>query len=241
MNKFTLIAPLLVALTMSNSAQASQFVQNGNFASLTNGLGELGNNTDATGWSMSGYNRVMNIADVGSSGQYGALTLWDQANGGSNSWNGQSPTGDNFVALDGDFETGPLTQMIDGLTAGQAYNLTFSYAYSQQNGFNGPTNQNMLVSFGNTTFTTSPAATPYTLANHGFSGWNTYSGTVTATGPSELLSFLAQSDTPVPPFALLTDVSLSAVPEPATWAMMILGLGAMGVTARRRRSALAFA
>ena len=28
----------------------------------------------------------------------------------------------------------------------------------------------------------------------------------------------------------------AAVPEPATWAMMILGFGLIGVTARRRRS-----
>ena len=31
------------------------------------------------------------------------------------------------------------------------------------------------------------------------------------------------------------------VPEPATWAMMILGMGGIGVTLRRRRSALALA
>lgn len=33
----------------------------------------------------------------------------------------------------------------------------------------------------------------------------------------------------------------SAVPEPATWAMMLLGFGAMGVVARRRKRALALA
>ena len=31
------------------------------------------------------------------------------------------------------------------------------------------------------------------------------------------------------------------VPEPATWAMMILGLGGVGATLRRRRSAMALA
>ena len=31
-------------------------------------------------------------------------------------------------------------------------------------------------------------------------------------------------------------LSIAAVPEPATWAMMIIGFGAVGVAARRRRT-----
>jgi hypothetical protein len=38
---------------------------------------------------------------------------------------------------------------------------------------------------------------------------------------------------------ILDDVSLAAVPEPATWAMMILGFGAAGSILRRRKVALA--
>ena len=34
------------------------------------------------------------------------------------------------------------------------------------------------------------------------------------------------------------DVIEAAVPEPATWAMMLIGFGAMGVQLRRRRPAL---
>lgn len=49
------------------------------------------------------------------------------------------------------------------------------------------------------------------------------------------LSFLAQgSPQGVPPFSLLDGVSGSAVPESATWAMMIAGLGLVGGALRFR-------
>ena len=59
----------------------------------------------------------------------------------------------------------------------------------------------------------------------------------TANSTSELLSFLAVG-TPsgnVPPFALLDGVSLTAVPEPSTWAMMFVGFAGLGYAAFRRR------
>jgi hypothetical protein len=61
--------------------------------------------------------------------------------------------------------------------------------------------------------------------------------TFTANSTSELLSFLAVG-TPsgnLPPFALLDGVSLTAVPEPSNWAMMLAGFGGLGFAAVRRR------
>ena len=59
-----------------------------------------------------------------------------------------SPNGGNFVALDGDFQTSPLTQTISGLIPGHAYSVSFDYGYAQQSGFNGDTNQNLTACLG---------------------------------------------------------------------------------------------
>jgi hypothetical protein len=240
LKKFVFIASLAASLAMATAAQATQFVTNGNFASLTNGLGLIGHGgtTTATGWTTTGYNIVFNNATT----SLNSVALWDASNGGSNSWTGTAPGGVNFVAMDGDYgtNTAPITQTITGLTVGNTYTLSFEYAFAQQKGYGGATSQNISASFGGTTiFTSSPN---YALPSYGFSGWSTETLNVTATNSSEVLSFLAYGNLPVPPFALLTGVSLTgAVPEPATWAMMIVGLGAMGVAARRRRRMLATA
>jgi hypothetical protein len=234
-----LITSFLAALAAASSAQATQFVTNGSFSSLTVGLGLIGtrsSNNNATGWSTSGYNIVFNNATT----QLSTVALWDASNGGANTWDGTAPGGVNFVAMDGDFETSPISQTITGLTVGKSYTLSFDYAFSQQKTYNGATLQNISASFGGTSiFTSSP---DYALPSHGFSGWSVETLNVTATSTSEVLSFLAHGNLPVPPFALLTGVSLTgAVPEPASWAMMIVGLGAIGAAVRRRSRLLATA
>jgi hypothetical protein len=243
-------AAFVASLVFGGSVQAGQFVVNGNFSSLSNGLGQMdyAGHTVATGWSTTpnyGYNFVMNDADVGSEGQYGNLSLWDQANSGASSWNGMSPNGDNYVAMDGAYENAPIAQTITGLTAGKTYDISFKYAFAQQHNYNNATIQHLGMNFGPAVGLPNTGYFPnvptwqsanYDLPNHGFSGWMTYNGTVTATGTSDVLSFLAYGNLPVPPFALLTDVSLTSVPEPASWAMMIMGLGMVAFMARGRRS-----
>lgn len=56
-----------------------------------------------------------------------------------------------------------------------------------------------------------------------------------------LKAFLYYSDAGVQIDNLALEGTIAAVPEPATWAMMILGFGGVGATLRRRRHTLALA
>jgi hypothetical protein len=218
---------------LTSSAQAVDLVTNGQFLSTTNGPGQLGYNTNATGWSTSGYNFLYapGTADSGGSiGQYGGVSLWGPQNGSANGLPATSPGGGNFVALDGDFQTFALNQTLNGLTAGQTYVVSFYYGYAQQYGFTGNTIQNLTVSLGSS----SEKLADFRLPSEGFSGWNLANVALTADGTSDVLSFLAYGNLPVPPFALLSDVSVSAVPLPGALTLFGSALVGMGALARRR-------
>jgi hypothetical protein len=220
-------------------AFAANLVSNGDFTDLTNGLGQLSNNTDAIDWGNNGYNFVINTADQAVPQGGGTLALWDAANGGSTTWNGMTLSGaGNFLAEDGDYITGPVTQTIGGLIVGHTYDLTFNYAFGQQYGFSGATIQSLAADIGSTSWDSGNV----NVASHGFSGWQSATVDFTASSTSEVLSFLATGNLPVPPFALVSDVSITAVPEPATWAMLLAGfagLGYAGFRSARRKIVLA--
>jgi hypothetical protein len=237
--KSAIIGGLALAFSLGSAhAGGKQFVVNGDFTQLSPGLGQFDVVTTATGWSAdpstgySGYNFVFSNAGTAVNGQFGYLSLWDKANGGATNWNGLTSTGaGNFAALDGDFITHPITQTVTGLTVGAKYHLTFQYAFAQQYGYGEDTQQNLTVGFGNTFTTTST----FDLPSHGFSGWMNASDVFTASSSSEVLSFLAYGNLPVPPFALVSNVSLTGgVPEPSTWALMLAGFACLGFAGHRR-------
>ena len=236
-------AAVLAAMAVGTAAGATNLVTNGDFELTTlAGSAEFGArypSNQLTGWTTDGYNFVFasGAADdgTGAAGEYNDLQLWGPGNGAHNGLPASSPTGGNYVGADGAFGVGAISQTINGLIAGHKYDVSFWWAGAQQYGFNGANTEQWQVSFGNESQSTGVLSN----ADHGFTGWRQETFTFTATNSSQVLSFLAHG-TPegVPPFSLLDGVSLEAqgaVPEPASWALMILGFGASGVAMRRRK------
>lgn len=247
MRRMILACLAAVAACVSGGAvQAANLVLNGDFeiTSLpgSNAFGTFNPNNVVLGWDTTGFNFIFapGTADTtGSAVESGAtLSLWGPGNGSNNGLT-ISPTGGNFIGADGDYEAHPIEQVISGLTIGKKYELSFYWAAAQQHTFDGTTTESWEVSLGNETFFT-PVANN---ADHGFVPWTQEKFIFTAQNTSDTLSFLAHG-TPAgqPPFSLLDGVRLSeAVPEPATWAMMLLGFGFVGAAMRGRSAGNLFA
>jgi PEP-CTERM motif len=231
-----------MVLTLGAAAHANSFT-NGDFSS-NGGNGQINYNTSATGWYLPGdanssYTFIYATGTADScctSGVYGDNELWGTNNGGLDTI-AAPPSGDAyFIAQDGDFQVSPINQDITGLQVGKTYTVGFDYAYAQQHGFDGATLQYWGVSLGDSPAQYTPTGTN---PSHGFTGWYQDSFSFVADNTAETLSFLAYGNLPVPPFALLAGVTFTpdtAVPEPATWALMGLGFAGLGFAAYRRRA-----
>ena len=207
------------------------------------------NNTGdtVTGWVNTGYNFLFTPGSADTTGSFSPefnsyLKLWGPNDGGTggnataggpNALPAASPAGGNFIAADPVFEQGAISQTIQSaLTVGAQYILTFYWAAAQQTPYTGITTESWQVTFGNSVYNTATVTTP----SQGFTPWRQETVTFVANAATQVLSFLSMG-TPagVPPFALLDGVVLTAAPEPATWLIVIVGLGGLAFMQHRRR------
>lgn len=227
-----MIKSLLLAtaiLATATGAQASvELVTNGSFETVASGVtGKTTFLNHVTGWSGGSNLTFIDYPGTADDGSY--LSVYGP-------FPNHSPDGGKFVEADGlAAYSSAFTQNITGLTAGNTYTLTFYQAAGQQKGFHGATTERWQVGFGADT----QLSSQFSLPEAGVGPWQAQTLTFTAHKTEQVLSFLALgTPTGQPPISFLDGVSLqAAVPEPATWALLMIGFGMVGVAARRRQPA----
>ena len=138
------------------------------------------------------------------------IKMWGPSSGSSNGFTG-SPNGGYFLGIDGAYGRSSLEQLINGLTPGTTYELSFEYAGGQFTDASGATDQSWQVDFGLSTSSTPTMQ----VASQGFSGWQNAAMEFVAGSSSQILKFTAIGNpSGLPPFLLLDGVSLNPKEQP---------------------------
>jgi hypothetical protein len=251
-----LVTSVALNLIPIQQAQAINLVVNGGFSdnNVIAASAYLGNTdpnkktTTVTGWTFgafhgagnsngdNGYNFLVsdgtalfsNMAAEGNS-PYGGLSLYGTFEQTVSSADGSGW----FIAADGWFDNASISQTLTGLTVGQQYTVKFSQASGQQVGFTGNEIEYWKVGFGGSTQNSTIMDITSAAA---VTSWDPQSLTFTADATSQVLSFLASGTRDVPPFALLSGVSVEAVPapEPEDYIGTLIGMGFIGTLIKSR-------
>lgn len=220
------------ALAFFSHASTANLVQNGEFNASA--AGQLNSSSYSAGvtvpdWTNNGgYTFVLDAASAASgvANNFGNTTALHGSINGASGY---------FIAADGDpTYSRSIQQEITGLTVGQNYILSFDWAAGQQLGYGGDSTSQWNVSLGNSAFTTPTVTNP----SESFTGWFNQSFEYTATSSTATLSFLAAgAPSGVPPFALLDNVSVSAVPVPMAFPLLLSGLVGLGFMRKKNKAA----
>jgi choice-of-anchor C domain-containing protein len=141
----------------------------------------------------------------------------------------QAQSGARSIDLNGN-GAGSIEQTLTGLTAGTQYLVSFFVSGNPDNRAVNP--KTATLTLGSASNLVSYSLTAANNTNNML--WQQVSYSFTADNSGSALLRLASNSNDA--YGLAVDnFSIAAVPEPATWAMMIVGFGIAGVAVRRRR------
>lgn len=210
MHKASLIAAFAIAAALAAAPAGAAAIVNGSFETASFNPGVFttlsAGSTAITGWTVGGDS----IDYIGS--------YWQPAEGARS------------IDLSGN-NKGSISQLLSGLNVGGRYQVHFSLAGNPDGG--AATKVAVASDGGAQSGTFFFPQAGNTKANM---GWTEQVFSFTAMASTANLTFAATLNDPYGPALDNVSIAGGAVPEPASWALMIAGFGGVGSLMRRRRA-----